>query len=84
MMDKAKSTPLAAPIKKEKQVEKEIEPVEIKEKTQPVPVPLKKKAGKKDDEPAKANNIGFGPLGALGGAASSLATEDQSLNSNFF
>ena len=85
MMDKAKSTPVAAPVKKEKPVEKEIAPIEIKEKSQPVPVPMKKKAGKKEDEPAKATNIGFGPLGALGGGtASSLPAEDQSANSNFF
>jgi len=41
MMDKAKSTPMAlAGLKKEKPVEKEVEPIEIKEKTQPVPVPI--------------------------------------------
>ena len=76
MMDKAKSTPVAAPLKKEKPVEKELEPVEIKEK-QPLAPVKKMKASKKDEEPVKATSLGFGPLGALGGApASSLPTED--------
>ena len=88
-MDKAKSTPMAlAGLKKEKPVEKEVEPIEIKEKTQPVPVPIqKKKVNKKEEiqEQAKPMNLGFGPLGPLGGSsASSIPSEDQSANSNFF
>ena len=50
-MDKAKSTPIAiAGLKKEKPVEKEIEPVEIKEKAQPVPAPIQKKKANKKEE----------------------------------
>ena len=39
MMDKAKSVPVSVQPKKEKPVEKEVEPVEIKEKSQPVAQP---------------------------------------------
>lgn len=51
-MEKAKSTPQNSLVglKKDKPVEKEVEPVEIKEKSQPVPVAVQKKKINKKDE----------------------------------
>ena len=96
-MDKGKSTPQnsQAP-KKEKPVEKEVEPVEIKEKekTQPVTAaPQQKKKGKKEEIPQDVpkSAISFGALGALGsqgtGLSSNATTEEANTapaNSNFF
>lgn len=96
MMDKAKSTPQNAQApKKEKPVEKEVEPIEIKEKEkiQPVPAAQQKKKGKKDELPQDLPkpNLGFGALGALGslgtGLSSNANTEEANTapaTSNFF
>lgn len=88
MVEKSKSTQPNAQAPKKDKAEKEIDPVEIKEKekSQVPPTAIqKKKVVKKDDIPiesAKPMNLGFGPLGALGGGPST--DESTSTASNFF